>query len=671
MIQRVINIGVMAHVDAGKTSLSERLLFENGAITKLGSVDTGSTTTDSNELERERGITIRSAVAAFLLGDLQVNLVDTPGHPDFIAEVERALAVLDGAVLVISAVEGVQAQTKVLMRSLLNANVPTLLFINKVDRMGARPDWLLDDIRRKLVPSIVQMNHVLAPGGPDAKVIPHSLDDSEPRRRAVETLAEHDLDLLAKVIDERPVSPDEFFASLVRLTAQCKVFPVFNGSALVGTGARDLAEGVRTILPSHESRPSPGPARGVVFAIERLASGEKIAYLRLNAGELRERDEIKFTQSDHNGRVRELTGKVTGLNIVGETLPGARPVGVHQRTRVLTAGNIGKVRGMTGVRVGAQVGLPETAVVRKHFPPPTLQSVVRPKRHGREQELHEALVLLSDEDPLIRASVTADGAASVLLYGEVQKEVIAERLIREFGVEAEFSTTSPIYIERPIGIGYAVHEIDPIRHNDFWATIGIRLIPHEIGKGNRFVREVPWGQMPPGFYRAIEESAMETLEEGLHGWCVTDCSVHLVKLGYDRPVSVAADFRNLTPILVMRALQQAGTMVYEPCQSFELEVPDDTLGDVMTFLSTHEAEIGKTEQAGPATWVISGEMPARVVQDVAIALPGLTHGEALLTAYPGADRPLRGEAPRRSRTDGNPLNYEEYMRYLSESGLSR
>jgi ribosomal protection tetracycline resistance protein len=259
----------------------------------------------------------------------------------------------------------------------------------------------------------------------------------------------------------------------------------------------------------------------------------------------------------------------------------------------------------------------------------------------------------------------------VLLYGEVQKEVIAERLIREFGVEPDFSTTSPIYIERPIGIGEAEYVIDPLRGNDFWATIGVRLVPTEIGQGNKYVREVPWGQMPPAFYRAIEESAMETLEQGLLGWRVTDCSVHLVKLGYDRPITVAADFRCLTPILVMRALEMAGTRIFEPCQSFELEVPDDSLGDVISFLSTHDAKIGKTEQAGATTWIIYGEIPVRLVQGVAIALPGLTHGEAMLMLLSGSDRPVRGEAPVRPRTDGNPRDYEEYMRYLTVSGLMR
>ena len=161
MPHQTLNLGILAHVDAGKTSLTERLLFDNGAIPELGSVDAGSTRTDTGELERERGITIRSAVATFATGDLQVNLVDTPGHPDFIAEVERALSVLDGAVLVLSAVEGIQAQTRVLMRSLRRMRLPTLVFVNKIDRTGARYDGLLADIRRKLgpVPGPVEHGH--------------------------------------------------------------------------------------------------------------------------------------------------------------------------------------------------------------------------------------------------------------------------------------------------------------------------------------------------------------------------------------------------------------------------------------------------------------------------------------------------------------------------------
>lgn len=189
---RTLNLGVLAHVDAGKTTLSERLLFAAGAIDHVGSVDAGTTQTDSLELERERGITIRAAVASFLIGDLAVNLVDTPGHPDFIAEVERVLGVLDGAVLVVSAVEGVQPQTPLLFRALQRLRVPTLIFVNKIDRAGANPEGVVETVARRLSPAIVTMTRVRDAGRREATVEPLAADDEDHRARLAETLAEHD-----------------------------------------------------------------------------------------------------------------------------------------------------------------------------------------------------------------------------------------------------------------------------------------------------------------------------------------------------------------------------------------------------------------------------------------------------------------------------------------------
>lgn len=222
----------------------------------------------------------------------------------------------------------------------------------------------------------------------------------------------------------------------------------------------------------------------------------------------------------------------------------------------------------------------------------------------------------------------------MLLYGEVQKEVIAERLLREFGVEADFSTTSPIYVERPIATGEAEYVIDPLRDNDFWATIGIRVSPTKIGEGNRYVRDVIFGLMPAGFYRIVEESIMKTLEQGLFGWRVTDCEVRLVKLDWTNPTTVAADFRCLAPIIVMRALRMAQTHVYEPCQSFELEIPDGSLGEILSFLASHDAMIEKTERSSGAIWTIFGDIPTRAVREVSASLSGFTHGEGVLMTTP-------------------------------------
>jgi len=265
---RTLNLGILAHVDAGKTTLTERLLFTTGAIERVGSVDAGTTQTDSLELERERGITIRSAVAAFAIGDLAVNLVDTPGHPDFIAEVERVLGVLDGAVLVISAVEGVQPQTPLLFRALQRLSVPTLIFVNKIDRAGADPDAVVAAIGRRLSPSVVPMEIVHGAGSRSATVRPVRADEATQRSRLIEVLAEHDESILRAYVGNDPgLSAERLREELRHQTRRGVVHPIFFGSASVGIGIDELLEGIAALVGAADGDPE-APVSGRVFKIE-------------------------------------------------------------------------------------------------------------------------------------------------------------------------------------------------------------------------------------------------------------------------------------------------------------------------------------------------------------------------------------------------------------------
>ena len=268
---RTLNLGILAHVDAGKTTLSERLLYTAGAIDHVGSVDAGTTQTDSLELERERGITIRSAVASFLVDDLAVNLVDTPGHPDFIAEVERVLGVLDGAVLVVSAVEGVQPQTPLLFRALQRLHVPTLIFVNKIDRAGADPERVIAEMRRRLSSGVIAIE---------------AATERDPTA-LIEVLAEHDERILdAYVTGGTRLTNAQLRASLAQQTTAGHVHPVFVGSASRGVGIESLLAGIDELLVGERGDPE-APVSGRVFKIERTSSGERVAYVRLFAGTLR------------------------------------------------------------------------------------------------------------------------------------------------------------------------------------------------------------------------------------------------------------------------------------------------------------------------------------------------------------------------------------------------
>ncbi|MFF0310364.1 tetracycline resistance ribosomal protection protein Otr(A) [Streptosporangium sp. NPDC004379] len=652
-----INIGILAHVDAGKTSLTERLLFDTGVIDRLGSVDGGSTQTDTGDIERQRGITIRSGVASFGVGDLRINLIDTPGHSDFIAEVERALRVLDGAVLVLSAVEGVQAQTRVLMRTLREMRLPTLIFVNKVDRSGARPDGTTADIRRRLAPHVVPMSSVRRAGTPAVRVTPNSLDEPGFRARVAEVLAENDDALLAALVDGPPPTPDELGVKIRAQVAAGLLHPVFFGSALAGQGVGTLIDGIARLLPPGCDAGGTG-ARGTVFAIERGGAGEKIAYVRMHAGELRARQRVTLHRGEPDGGVSEHPGQVTVLRVVGSAEQGP-----HR----LTAGDIAKVWGLSGVRVGDQIGSAYGLARRPRFAPPGLETVVRPARPGQEARLHAALLSLAQQDPLIHTHVTPEGETSVLLYGEVQKEVIAAMLLRDFGVEAVFEPSRTVYLERPTGTGEAVEEISRHGRNDFYATVGLRVEPGVTGSGLAFRREVELGSLPRPFHRAIEEAVRDTLRQGMHGWAVIDCVVTLTRTGFAPPLSTAGDFRHLTPLVLMRALAAAGTRVHEPCHAFELEIPADTLSAVTALLAEHGAETAASA-GGPETWSLKGDIPARRVREVKRRLPGLSRGEGIWWSGPAGDRPVTGPPPHRARSDGNPLDRVEYLRHLAQRG---
>jgi ribosomal protection tetracycline resistance protein len=634
----LLNLGILAHVDAGKTSLTERLLYDAGVVDTIGRVDDGSTRTDSLELERRRGITIKAAVVSFPLREITVNLIDTPGHPDFIAEVERVLGVLDGAVLVVSAVEGVQAQTRVLYRTLRRLAIPTLLFVNKVDRSGARQDGLLAEIRERLTPDIVAMTSVTGGLGTRAAAV-------APRAIPAEALAERDDRLLAAYVDGRPVDGRRELPALV---GRSRIHPLYFGSAVTGAGVPELEDGIATLLPAADGN-AQGPVKGSVFKVERGPAGERLAYVRMFGGTLRVRDKVG-------------EAKVTGISVAGEP-----------RDRV-TAGEIGQLRGLPEVRIGDAIG--DAPVAGRQFAPPSLETVVVPADRSRKGALQSALAQLADQDPLI--DVRQDDVRDELyvsLYGEVQKEVIQATLAEEYGLEVTFTDTTTLCVERPAGVGEA-YELIGVAPNPFLATVGLRVSPGAPGSGISFGLAVEPGSMPPAFFKAVEETVTETLRQGLYGWPVPDCTVTMTRSGYsarqshshavfDKSMSsTAGDFRNLTPLVLTEALRRAGTTVLEPVHAFTALVPPDTVPAVLPVLAKLRGIPLATTETG-----ISGEIPAARVHDLVRALPALTRGEGVLENAFDHYEPVHGPAPTRKRTDANPLDRKEYLlRVLRRAG---
>jgi ribosomal protection tetracycline resistance protein len=631
-----LNLGIVAHVDAGKTSLTERLLFDAGIIDRVGSVDSGSTQTDSMDLERRRGITIQSAVVAFQLDGLTVNLIDTPGHTDFIAEVERALRVLDGAVLVVSAVEGVQAQTRVLFRTLERLGVPTLLFVNKVDRRGAREADLLEDLAAMLSPRLLPMGAVHRIGTADADVAPFAFTDRAFHERAAEMLTEGSDAFLAAYLDD----PDALDCAS-ELAAQVRsggAHPVYFGSAVTGAGVAALTEGIRRYLPVPH-RDAEGAPVGTVFKVEHAQAGQKVAYLRLHRGRIAPREQLT-TYRRVDGVVASFEGKVTGVEVFA--------TGTTTVPAVAEPGSIAKVKGLTEVRIGDAVGSEEALAEGGFFTPPTLETVVRPARPGDRIPLNRALLSLAERDPLVDPHLDElSEEMAVRLYGEVQKEVVASLLAEEFGIEVEFEETRAIHIERPLRTVEAVHEMGPWQQTPHIATVGLRLEPGEPGSGLRYGMEVERGSLTRALRNAVEETVHKVLKRGLYGWAVTDCRVLLTASGYIGRASTANDFREVTAFLLDGMLKDAGTAVCEPVNRFDVEFPAGTGNAVLKALGEARSNI-KGQFSTTTTGYVSGFMPTEAVHGFERRLPGLTEGLALFNTEFAEYRPVYGTPPRRS-----------------------
>jgi ribosomal protection tetracycline resistance protein len=576
-----LNLGIVAHVDAGKTTLTERLLYAAGVIDAVGSVDRGTTQTDSLALERQRGITIKAAVVSFTVDDVHVNLIDTPGHPDFIAEVERALGVLDGAVLVISAVEGVQPQTRILMRALQRLQLPALLFVNKMDRLGADKDRVMRAISHRLGLGVEQ--------------------------------------------------------------------PVFFGSARTGEGIERLMSGIARLLPSAEAD-ADAPVSATVFKIERGARSQKLAYVRMFAGTVRTRDRLPFQRGHEE--------KVTAIDVFER--------GSAQRRTSVSAGEIAKLSGLVDVRIGDRIGdrtgpCP-TGAPSRQFDPPALEAVVIPGQPGDGARLRVALAQLAEQDPLINVRQNdVRHEISVSLYGEVQKEVLQQTLAQDFGLEVAFGTTTTICIERPRRTGHALELLQSDDH-PFSATIGLRVEPAPAGSGVEFRLDTEARRIPLHIYKtadafrdAMTQYVRETLKAGPNGWEVTDCSVTMDACAYytgdgpqkptrPTPKATAADFRKLTPIVLMRALARAGTVVCQPVMDVSLEVPADTVGAVLALVGRLGGSI-KSQFRRAELAVIETSVPAAQEQDLRRQLPELTSGEGVIEASFGGYQPITAVLP--------------------------
>lgn len=587
---RRVVIGITAHVDAGKTTLAEAMLYRTGQLRKLGRVDHGSAAMDSHLLERERGITIFLSQAELPLGDMEVTLLDTPGHVDFSAEMERTLSVLDYAILVISGVDGVQAHTRTLWRLLELYRVPTFLFVTKMDFGRRDRDCLMESLRHELGEGCVDFT-------PAA------------RDRRMEQLATCREDALEAYLDTGMV-PEELVRQLVR---QRLVFPCWFGSGLKLEGIDEFLEGLARYV---EPPAYPAAFSARVFKISHDAQGKRLTHLKVTGGTLRVRDAISY-----GGRQE----KAAQLRIY----TGVRFRPVDQ----VPAGGICAVQGLTATWGGQGLGEREEAVR------PVLEPVMR-YRMALPPDCDSRVLLpqlrqLEEEDPQLRFTAR-DGELHVSLMGRVQAEILRSLVAQRFGVEVELDRGRVLYketIDAPVeGVGH----YEPLRH---YAEVHLLLEPLPQGSGLVLATRCPEDDLDRSWQRLIMTHLQEKTHLGvLTGSPVTDMKITLMSGRAHIKHTEGGDFRQATYRAVRQGLMQARSRLLEPYYAFRLEVPPEQLGRAISDVRLRSGSFDAPEEAGDMT-LLRGRVPVTEFDDYAQEVASYTGGRGRLSLEPAGYGP--------------------------------
>lgn len=643
-MKKIINIGIVAHVDAGKTTITENLLYYSGAIKAVGRVDLGNTQTDSMELERKRGITIKSSTVSFTWKDVKVNIVDTPGHVDFISEVERSLSVLDGAIIVISGVEGIQSQTRILFNTLKKLNIPTIIFINKLDRIGANFNKVLEEIKKNMSNKVVRLQEVYDEGSKEV-YIKNLFDACMINDNVIDVLSDLDEAFLEKYISGMEIDKKEIQEKLSLYARKGNLYPVFCGSAAIGLGIEDLLEGICSYLP-FAGDDCVRDLSGVVFKIERTSTNEKKVYVRLFNGKISVRDKIQMPNKETVEKVKKINrlenGKIT-------------------EAQSIEAGDIGILYGLASFKVGDVIGISNNKVKNISMAKPTLKTTISAIDKEKNTELFRALTFLSEEDPLLELEMNdLDKEIHVNLFGEVQMEILSSIIDDSYGIKVEFSNIQTIYKEAPKGVGTSIIHIKE-ESNPFYATVGLKIEPLERGEGLKYVSNVSVGSLPKSFQNAIEEAVIKTSKQGLFGWEVTDAKVTLTCGEFFSPVSTPADFRNVTPMVFMEALYKAQTVLLEPLHDFELRIPQNVLSKAIWDLETMRATFDNPVVIEDE-FSIKGLIPVENSKEYKMKIASYTQGKGMfVTKFYGYKEIPTEFGKVNQRTTYDPLNKKEYL----------
>ena len=660
-LKKVRNIGFIAHIDAGKTTVTERVLFFTGETYKIGNIDEGTTVMDFMSLERERGITIGSAATNAQWDGHQVNIIDTPGHVDFTAEVERSLRVLDGGVVVLESVSGVQPQSETVWRQADTYNVPRLIFVNKMDRLGADFNYAVQTVHERLGANAVPIQ---MPMGAESEfvglidivarkaysyatpeAIEHEIIDipaeyaeavEEARQHLVEKVAETDDDLMLKFLEEEEIGEEELKAALRRATISLQIFPVCVGSALRHRGVHPLLDAVIDYLPSPldvdsikgvdpadesielERKPSvDDPMSALAFKVVTDPHVGRLVYLRIYSGILESGENIYNSTT----RSKERIGRLMVMHADSrEEKKSAGPGEI-----VAAIGLKDTITGQTLCPQNAQISLEKIS-----FPDPVLSVAVEPKTRTDQEKMSTALVRLADEDPTLVVSSDEESGQVILAgMGELHLEVIVERMRREFNVDATVGAPRVAYRETVTRATTAQGKLvkQTGGHGQF-GDCTLRLEPLEPGEGLLFESEITGSTLPREYFRPIEQGFREAARSGvIAGFPVVDMKAVLVDGSYHEVDSSEMAFKVAASMAFKSAMNKGKPALLEPIMKIEVVTPSEFLGDVLGDLNSRRSQVQNMESRGEAQ-VVSAFIPLAETFQYATHVRSITTGRA-------------------------------------------
>lgn len=582
-------IGILAHVDAGKTTFSEQVLFRMGALRSLGRVDHQDAFLDAHPIEKRRGITIFSDQAVFQAGEDTYYWLDTPGHVDFSPEMERAIDAMDYALVVVSCVEGVQSHTETVWRLLKKHQVPTFLFLNKIDRAGADPAVVVEQIRARLSPEAVCCDGLT----------PDSMPDT-----LMESIAERDEAALDQLLQGN-TDPAFYQNILIQEIRSRALFPVFSGAALSGAGVDAFLKMLLLLTRTEYAARESAPFSAKVYKIRHEKQGGRVCFFKVLSGSVQVRDEVcgqKITE------LRQYQGMK------------------YQLTPRCSAGDLCAVPGLNGVKIGDILGA--NAARRDHSESePMLQSTVTFDPPVRSDQVLRALRELEEEDPTLCVENDSSGL-SIRVMGEIQLDVLTELLQERYGLNVRFGNRRVIFLETiaepAIGIGH----YEPLRH---YAEVHLRLVPGPRGSGIRFESKCHVDILGLNWQRLIETHVFEKQHRGvLTGAPLTDVTVQLLTGRAHLKHTEGGDFREATYRAIRNALMNAKSVLLEPVCAFTLRAPAELYGRLAGDMTRLRADCEPPVYAGDMV-EISGQATFREISEYARNLPAQTHGRGALT----------------------------------------